>query len=95
MFESFRNLDDAIALAKHKSLDDNDDGGGDGDRKCSLFEVSEAVCICLISLFSRPKANSIILPTRTDPSVTHQKWLIVFLLGFRLLLVNSLRLYMS
>lgn len=45
MFESFRNLDDAIALAKHKSLDDNDDGSGDGDRKCSLFEVSEAVCI--------------------------------------------------
>ena len=45
MFESFRNLDDAIALAQRKSLDDNDDGSGDGDRKSSLFEVSEAVCV--------------------------------------------------
>ncbi len=44
MFESFRNLDDAIAQAKRKSLDDNDDGSVDGDRKASLFEVSEEVC---------------------------------------------------
>jgi hypothetical protein len=45
MFESFRNLDDAIALANRNSVDDNDDGSGDGDRKSSLFEVSEAVCV--------------------------------------------------
>ena len=45
LFESFRNLDDTTALAKRKSLDDNDDGSGDGDRKSSLFEVSEAGCV--------------------------------------------------
>ena len=61
MFESFRKLEDAIALAKRKSLDDNDDGSGGGDRKGSLFEVSKEVCSWLKLFFSRPKAKSIML----------------------------------